>query len=377
MGAQVTESMTLREALGEQSGPERAESESVPDMPTLLGLRSPLVVVAIIALVISCFIAIVGTSGPAPASTWIVQILALLLQVGCMFTVVAIPADPLPRWAAAVIALASLGALGLAWWFAPDDAHWWVQVTAAPAMTAVVAGVFALRGRWGIAWLTVLGAMLVAGSWALSHGLSASLAFPMTTRILATVLPAVVVAVMIRPLLQLIGALRERELAAVRYDAAAEAMADERNERLQTFAGEMRPVLQRLAAGDEFTEQEAQAIRLHEHALRDEVRGRGWDSEGVRVSAFAARARGVVVQLLDDGGLDVATLTVPDAERLRGELIRVLEVSDSGTVTARILPPGRDEAAVITVIRGEDVEHRSYVAAAHGYRWCFTETDAQ
>ncbi|WP_344780982.1 hypothetical protein [Gordonia caeni] len=345
------------------------DPSEVPDLPTLLGLRSPLVGFSIAVLAVAYVVTVIGTSGPMTGIAWAGQALAFVLALACIHTVVAIPADPLPRWAAVVIGGASLAALGIAWWLAPAGSQWWVQVTAPPAMTAVVAGVFALRGRAGLAWLMVLGTMGVAAAWALAHGENIGLMMMMSNRVLSTVLPATIIALMVRPMLQLMGALRDRELAAVRFAAASRATADERNERLDAFAGEVRPILERIAAGQEFSEDEAMRARLLESTLRDEVRGRGWDSEGVRLAAAAARSRGVAVQLFDDGGVDLDQLTAIDAERLRGELIRVLTAIPAGAVTARILPPGRDHIAVINAV-GDDVRRRRvYRPGPTGPRW--------
>lgn len=355
--------VTVREP--EHSG----DPSEVPDLPTLLGLRSPLVGLSIAVLAVAYVVTVIGTSGPATGIVWAGQALAFVLALACIQTAVAIPADPLPRWAAVVIGVASLASLGIAWWLAPAGSQWWVQVTAPPAMTAVVAGVFALRGRAGLAWLMVLGVMGVAAAWAMAHGESIGLTMMMSNRVLSTVLPATIITLMVRPLMRLMGALRERELEAVRFAAATRATADERTERLDVFAGEVRPILERIADGRAFSEDEALRARLLENTLRDEVRGRGWDSEGVRVAAAAARSRGVAVQLFDDGGLDLDQLTAADAERLRGELIRLLTAAASGAVTARILPPGRDHVAVINSV-GDDVRgRRVYRPGPIGLRW--------
>ncbi|WP_298441186.1 hypothetical protein [Gordonia sp. (in: high G+C Gram-positive bacteria)] len=348
--------------------PDPAAPEA-PDLPTLIGLRSPLVTVAAAVLVAGYVIAMIGASASASGGLWAAQVFSLVLQVLCLVGVIAIPADPLPVWAAAVIGVASLCALALAWWHLPHGSQFWVQVTMPPALAAVVAGIVAIRGRFLVAWLMIGGTLLTAAVWTRSHGYPAGMVVPMSNRVIGTVLPAVIVAAMIRPIMELMGALRERELAAVRAGAARRAAIDERDERLAQVAREAGPILARIADGDSFTEEEALAVRLLEFTLRDEVRGRGWYSEGTRVAAAAARSRGVTVALFDDGGLDLDALTAADAERLRGELIRVLHAASSGAVTARILPPGRDEVALINVVDGEVVGRRSCVRAAAGLRW--------
>ncbi|MEZ5210146.1 hypothetical protein [Gordonia sp. (in: high G+C Gram-positive bacteria)] len=345
------------------------EVTGIPDVPTLIGLRSPLVTAAVAVLAAGYVIGMIGASAPASGDVWAAQVFSFVLQLLCVVTAIAIPADPLPTWAAGVIGAASLGALAVAWWYLPLESQFWVQVTMPPALAAVVAGVLAIRGRYLVAWLMVAGTWAIAGVWTLSHDHPADMLLPMSSRVLGTVLPAAIIAAMFRPLTRLMGSLRERELAAVRADAAQQAAVAEREERLEYVARTAGPILTRIADGEEFTAEEALAARLLEYSLRDEVRGRVWYSEGTRFAATGARSRGVAVQLFDDGGLDLEAMTAVDAERLRGELIRVLYAATSGAVTARILPPGRDAVALITVATGEVVERRTCVRTPAGLRW--------
>ncbi|AVM01522.1 hypothetical protein C6V83_15990 [Gordonia iterans] len=341
----------------------------LPDLPTLVGLRSRLVLFAIGVLAAGYVIAMVGTSGSAEGSVWAAQTFAFVLQILCLLTAIAIPADPLPTWAAAVIAIASLGGLAVAWWYMPPDSQFWVQATVPPSLTAAVAGVIAIRGRFAVAGLMAVGTLAIAAFWAVHHDHAPATALPMSSRVVGTVLPAVIIAAMVRPMMSLMGLLRERELAAVRFEAARQATADERCERLDALAREVSPILQRVADGEAFTESEALAARLLEQALRDERRGRVWNSEGVRRAATEARSRGISVQLFDDGGLDLDSLSATDAETLRGELIRTLTAAESGGVTARILPPGRHQAALINVIDGDAAHRRACVRTPAGLRW--------
>ena len=335
----------------------------------MVGLRSPLVAVALAILYVGYAATMIGTSGPADGEVWAVQIGAMALQLACVLTAIWAPTDPLPAWAAGMIAVVSVAALGASWWSPAPDSLWWVQVTAPPALTSVTAGVLALRGRIVYAWLAWAGSIAVAIAWTMTHHESLGTAVVMTNRVITAVLPATIVALLVRPMIRLMGALQDREVAAVRYQAAASATAVERTERLSAFASTMEPILQRVADGDEFSADEAASVRLLEHSLRDEVRGRIWNSEGVRVAAAQARRRGVRVQLFDDGGLDLDALTAHDAERLRGELIRTLTGVRDGVVTARVLPPEREQVAVLNVADDEGVRRRTCRATPTGLRW--------
>lgn len=319
----------------------------MPDLPMLLGLRSGLVVLALGILAVGYAAAAFFATGTADVTNWIPQILALAMALAAITTCLLIPTDPLPLWAASILSGAALVALAIGWWTQADNGYWWVQVSVPPTMTAVFAGLLALRGRAGLGWVVLIGAMGIAAVWAIAHGESVGLTFSMTNRILGTVLPATVVAVMLRPMMTLLDALRARELEAVEQAAAVEAANAERAGLLAGLQRDVRPVLERIAAGETFTVDEARRIQILENALRDDVRGRGWSSEGVRQAVSSARLRGVAVQLFDDGGLDLEQFSARDAERLRGEVIRVLASTGSGVVTARILPPGRDRVATI------------------------------
>ena len=86
--------------------------------------------------------------------------------------------------------------------------------------------------------------------------------------------------------------------------------------------------------------------RLLEAQLRDGIRAPGLDDPAVRAAAWQARRRGVSVLLLDDG----------DGSRAPGELTRLADVvvsvladATDGRVTARILPPGRELLATVTI----------------------------
>ncbi|MFZ2512109.1 MAG: hypothetical protein WAW85_13600 [Gordonia sp. (in: high G+C Gram-positive bacteria)] len=342
-------------------------TSDVPDLPTLLGLRSGLVMITIGILAVGYAFAF--APGSVAAATWGGQVLALLLALAAITTSILIPTDPLPRWAALILSAAALVALALGWWHMTDDDYWWVQVTVPPAMTAVFAGFLALRGRAGLSWLVLLGAMGIAAAWAVVHRESVDLMFAMTSRVVGAVLPATIIAAMIRPMMTLLGALRTRELDAVELAAAAEATSAERADRLAELQRDVRPLLQRIAAGETFTADEARHIQILENSLRDEVRGQAWASEGVRQGVALARLRGVSVQLFDDGGLDIDRLSARDVERLRGEAIRVLTSAGSGLITARILPPGRDQVATISVSDDGGVDRRVCQQTPGGLQW--------
>ncbi|MFM9377487.1 hypothetical protein [Gordonia sp. VNK21] len=124
-----------------------------------------------------------------------------------------------------------------------------------------------------------------------------------------------------------------------------------RRTRLDRINAQVRPLIERMADGGDLDDGDVAQARLLEARLRDGIRAPALDSPVLAVMVGEARRRGLTVTLLDDGGLD----GLPDTERARAvqavsvTLIDELERLEHGRVTARILPPGREQIAIITV----------------------------
>lgn len=168
-------------------------------------------------------------------------------------------------------------------------------------------------------------------------------------------LPATLMAQLVRPMIRLTGELEVRHVEAARATAANEARAAERTARLERFDADVRPYLQKVADGFEFDEPTAARAQLLEHDLRDAMRGRGWWSPDLAEYLAAARTRGVVVRVLDDSGTELAP---DDIAVLHAELVATLVAATAGVVTARILPNGREDVAVVTVVADDGVTRR-------------------
>jgi len=95
----------------------------------------------------------------------------------------------------------------------------------------------------------------------------------------------------------------ERE--ASRWQAAQEAHLYERQVRLTHTTRLALPMLRRIVErGGELDEAQRQECRYLEAAIRDEIRGRRLLNNAVRDQVMAARRRGAIVTLLDEGGID-------------------------------------------------------------------------
>ncbi|UWF76896.1 MULTISPECIES: hypothetical protein [Microbacterium] len=120
----------------------------------------------------------------------------------------------------------------------------------------------------------------------------------------------------------------------------------ERRMRVQLALEVAGPVLGRtVAAQGRLTPEERLEARLAEGRLRDELRGASLLNDAVRDAIQAARRRGVVVTVFDEGGLD----DVPEERRaqIRDELADVLAEVRSERV---IIRAGRDETVAVTVV---------------------------
>lgn len=137
----------------------------------------------------------------------------------------------------------------------------------------------------------------------------------------------------------------ERE--ATEWQAAQEAHVMERQLRLRQTYRVSAPMLGEIMRmhGD-LTEAERRECRYLEGAIRDEIRGRRLLNDDVRVQVMDARRRGVVVSLLDEGGIDDLDETALDA------VLRRLADAIRGTTTDKLIvrTVPRSSKTAITVV---------------------------
>ncbi|MHB1235009.1 MAG: hypothetical protein ACYCZK_04965 [Microbacteriaceae bacterium] len=140
-------------------------------------------------------------------------------------------------------------------------------------------------------------------------------------------------------------AVAERE--AADWQAAQEAHLHERQFRLAQTSRMAMPVLEQivLTEGNLTREQRRECWHL-ESAIRDEIRGRKLLNDRVRQEVMAARRRGTVVTLLDEGGLD--DLTEEELDHVLTRLAEVIQETVTDRLIARTVPEGSETA--ITVV---------------------------
>ena len=104
--------------------------------------------------------------------------------------------------------------------------------------------------------------------------------------------------------------------------------------RLKTALDSSLPMLRMIQQKEgQVTSSDSKKLRLAEAGIRDQIRARGFQDEGLIAAVFSARNRGVEVQLADDGGLDA--LGTEKKEILFKELSQTLSGIKAGKVVIR------------------------------------------
>ena len=140
-------------------------------------------------------------------------------------------------------------------------------------------------------------------------------------------------------------ALAERE--AVEWRAAQEAHVSVRQFRLEQTSRMALPMLRTIhAAHGRLTDAQRLDCVYLEGGIRDEIRGRKLLNDRVREQVIAARRKGTIVHLLDEGGID--DLDDADLERVLNRLADAIRDTDTGKLIARTVPG--DSLVAVTVV---------------------------
>lgn len=151
-------------------------------------------------------------------------------------------------------------------------------------------------------------------------------------------------------------ALAERE--AVEWRAAQEAHVSERQFRLGQTSRMALPMLRQIvASGGELTSGQRRECIYLEGAIRDEIRGRKLLNDRVREQVMIARRKGVVVTLLDEGGID--DLPEEELERILNHLATVIRETATEKLIVRTVPEGSDTAVTVVALSSSDEGHAS------------------
>ena len=116
--------------------------------------------------------------------------------------------------------------------------------------------------------------------------------------------------------------------------AASTAAGAERTTRVKETLKQALPLLEMIRSSQgQLSGEDKTLARLTEAELRDQIRGRNLVSREVVAATRSARASGVEVQLLDDGGLD--DLSTEEREMYYAEIVRALKKVKLGKIVIR------------------------------------------
>ncbi|MFC6354654.1 hypothetical protein [Luethyella okanaganae] len=308
------------------------------DVTSLLGLGGPHAR-TILVLFLGVH-ALLAFANPDPRAQPGLTIIAFLsLAASAVWSLWPAP-DPFPfGWTLGVLTLCTLTAILQTQQVTP--AGWPTYATWHLGAITLVLFMLILRGRPWLGWAGYGIMSLIAISWAMLSGLGPMTGVGLVVRHAATLVVATMFAVGLRRTAVRLTEVDRQRIAQAAADATARAAEDERVAQLARLDEVARPMMERVARGERLSAEERRECLLIEASLRDVVRGRGLAFSQVLASARTARERGVEVTLLDDSGTAWGPVAVADL------IVRELRELSSGRLTARLLPAGRDDLAVI------------------------------
>lgn len=312
------------------------------DIRDLLSMKSPAAYAVAVFYILACLVCASATLTGVSA-VW-PEYAAVLVLSAAVILLLKAPGDPPSRRATALMAASGPAAAALVFAVLPVPLAGSLQ-TWPLGMPLVIYTFMCVRGRTLAAWLGLTLTMSVAIGWAVVTGQGFLYGLSFSAINAAPMVMATFFAFTIRPLAASIFELRKQSTVRIASQAAAAAALEERDARLASLDALARPLLQRIADGPEPTEEEILACLLLEAELRDSLRARGLMLPELSRAARSARARGVEVILLDDRGS--AALDDDVRERIVAAASSTLDTVGAGSVTVRLLPPGRPVAATV------------------------------
>ncbi|MGV9709553.1 hypothetical protein ACWDTI_02655 [Gordonia sp. NPDC003424] len=339
-----------------------AEREDVRD---LLGMRQPGA-----WLVLGTFLAATWiTTGFVVhdvAPIWPTLVAAALISVAAI-AIVQVPGDPLPM--PTTLALTAVGpvACAFALWTTPAESASSVLVTWTHGGAIAVYTFMSVRGRRIEPWLGLVAEAVVFGWWGHSVGLSVPGSATLVAVDAAPLTMATLFSFTLRPTAKEVFALRTQTITQVGRLSAQAAATEERVHQVRFLDQMARPLLERIASGDELTAAERTECELLEAHLRDRLRAPLMSTLNLDDPAYHARVRGVEVVFIDDSRADRAEVTDDGAVDLRvaaavgGLATEVLDLATDGQVYVRVSPPDRAIAASVLHRRADGSSVRSEI----------------
>lgn len=315
----------------------------------------PMVGTLIVYLVaLAVIMGVNGSSESAGYMYWIASVVGVGLYAMAFAVALIPPPGGLTLRAAGGSALLALAA----------QAGFWVAVAVDPSIAVrsyipilatayVVDVILVTRNRMITAWVGALSGIAMSVGVALTLDLDRWWSAIESMNVL-TLAVTTAGALALSPFLGAIDALAAHGKQATVKQAAELALKNDRDMRIRRIEERARLLFTGILSSGEVTESDVRNARLFEARLRDGIRAPSFDTHRFRDTVWDARARGVTVTLLDDGGLREVQpeLSKVFLARFLPRLRAELDALDDAEVIARISPPGRDPVGTITIAEG-------------------------
>lgn len=336
------------------TAPMRRSSVAGPlDTSDLLGLSSPAATLVYAVFVLSTAAFTVGTLGEVN-HPWM-SLVAMVVVCGAGAALLQPARDPFPAALSAIVLGAVItssalvfanvpasDSLGRATWHL--GANTWLLIF------------LTIRRRAVLAWAGMAAMSAITLVWGATSGRGVPGAAAMLDTHIAILVVGTMFAISLRRTAQRINAFAARSVEATVQAAATTTSQHIRRQRLSELSQIAVPHLRRIAHGAVLTDADRTAYALAEARLRDGVRGRTLAVPTILEAVQRARLRGVEVTLLDDRSEPLGSAAMQEAITTVTE---VLARAAHGSVTVRLLPPGRDMALTVVATDGQRVTRRA------------------
>jgi hypothetical protein len=321
--------------------------KSRTDVAKLIHLAGPVTNVLLAVFIVTQLILAVSTLGGV-LNPW-VCVLALIIDLGAAVLMTRPGPYPMPLHVCFTVVGAVIVSTALVCWQLPPTG--WPGYASWPfGANSFLLLFMCLRWRIGYAWIGMGAMTIVTVVWTTTTGQGWTQAIGLIDGQAGNLLIGTLFAIGIERTARRIAefnAARGRHEAS---QAAAEAITAERSKQIARLDADARPVLELIAGGTDFPQEQRAELLILEAALRDGIRAARLSIEPVIGRARDARRRGVELLLLDDSGEAAEEAEKP--EEFIDWVAHQLDSAHEGKITARILPRNR-EALVSIVIENE------------------------
>lgn len=345
----------------------RARVGGVPreDVRDLLGMRQPGAWLVLATFLASTWIMIAYVVDDV-THVWPMILAGVILSASAM-SIVLVPGDPLPTSTTVVLTFSGPLACICALAVTPGAAAASVSATWIHGGAIAVYCFMCVRGRQIAPWAGLVGEAIVFGVWGYLVGHPVIESAAIVAIDAAPLTMATLFSFTLRPTARAVFALRARTTTQVAQLSANAAAAEERAHQVRFLDGLARPMLERIATGQELSAEERTQCALLEAHLRDRLRAPLMSTLDLDGPAYRARTQGVEVVFIDDSGAhpngagEGPAIEPRVASAVSGLASDVLDEADEGQIYVRVSPPDRPIAASVLHRRTDGSSVRSEI----------------